>query len=165
MGVKGAVVALEQSVEDQEPTIPNPNLTFFRHGEVCLLLRPRDRTVAAAQGRFDTAYRAALNEILDEVELDENPFQGPLGLRTPVPMDRGAERGLRILQTVNVRGWIPRPSDLDSTTPAAFERLLGAMQGMINAMDRLNERLDRTYGDYTLVDVSPNWTAMPFNGP
>ncbi len=138
------------------------NITYFRHGEVCLLLKPKDPNAAAAHGRFDAGYLYALDQALAGVGRHDNPFQGPIGPRTPIPMQRWGDRGLQILQTVNLASWIPVPEQLDARNPEHLPRLQASIAGVPAALATINQRAGEDLGEYILVGASPNWLETPF---
>ena len=156
------------------PARQQPHITYWRHGEVLLLLQPvngeqpalhpledddlaeirrvlKDASIAPYRGRQDVLY--------------PNPFQGTNGPHSLLPLRRSAARGLRALQCINLASWIPDPARLDPDDDQQFEHLSRAVRDVGIAVRRLNQAGSIRVGEHwMLLAASPNWIGMPFDG-
>lgn len=162
------------------------HITYYRHGEVALLLEPiggesqalKDGTLVNgspdSQPPLDAETLAALQKLFERVEvpllLDAAGSARPAITgadhreRNVLPMRR---KGLRVLQIVNLCSWIAYPMK---------EKRIGKLRDSIRdvaiAVNRLNmfiksnEKTDENLrvGRYYLRAAGPNWLAMRFNG-
>jgi hypothetical protein len=156
----------------------NLHITFYRHGEVAVLLRPTGERL-----RQDLAERRPPD---DQPPLDENTLNelAEVFKRVDVPLyDRGqgdrfaALRGaddrlrrvlpmqrdeLLVLQTVNLHSWVPYPM-----TEPDLEAKARSISDVATAVREVNgwigEEGRPLNADYHLVAVAPNWLATRFN--
>jgi len=153
------------------------HLTYYRYGEVLLLLTPNDPKITSAPpvaaGDLD-----AIESALTDVEIVRgdsgtpfwsNPFDGPVTPRLPLLMQRGGTRGTKVLVSVNLASWIRDPETLDTSTPDGLISARNAVKDVGVVVLALNEQLSkpatiRVGTDYTLAAASPNWIANPFDG-
>lgn len=158
------------------------HITYYRHGEVALLLEPIDKervlhdgtivdgppdkqppldaeTLAALRERFQACGVPLLTD--DAAAVSDPAITGADGrVRSVLPMRRGE---LCVLQTVNLQSWIAEPMK-----EKRLKRLRASIDDVATAVNRLNEYIhqhrDAKFGRYRLRAAGPNWLAMRFNG-
>jgi hypothetical protein len=139
------------------------NLTYFRPSEVTLLLRPIDAQADVPALLSDPAHSQSLVDASDRGDfgrpLHAKMFARSRGRadREPIIMKRVS--GARVLQTVNLEGWLPE----ELITPP--DARAGIVE-VTTVTGRLNARADN--GDpvklagFEIVAATPNWWGMPF---
>lgn len=159
-----------------------PGMTYFRPGEITLLLKPPDdrrrECPEVTEGDLGELRRVLVDV---GVFLNAHPLQRPNGEPRPrIVVQRSGNRvwsdrawpgrGRRrypqprtlVLQTVNLRSWNPAPENargnMDLATPIAEVGL---------AVNHINDRLDEgrgplMVGRYEVVAAAPNWQTTAF---
>ena len=148
-------------------------VTYYRHGEVLLLLRPRHAGHAPPLGPGDlvdvesTLRGAGLTAGPGGSRLFADPFAGGGDKpRTPLRMTRPT-RGELVLQCMNLAGWVRFPERKNPEQNLAdFVELRDSIRDVGIAVEALNTNMSgKPVGnDYELVAASPNWLAHPFEG-
>ena len=160
-------------IDRNEPDQRDPGFSYFRYGEVVLLLEDGDSrrpfqsydpgNRRPIEGRAVDDVRGVLRQA--GVDLNDDAFTRPDEPRTRalLPMRRAGRRGVRALQAVYLRSWLPEPDNVGDF--GARRRAIHDVGTAVNVVNRLVADAGGAIavGDYQLVAASPNWLALPFN--
>ena len=163
----------------QVPTT-EARITYYRHGEVVLLLQPEEGMIEELARRIapgerpvmdDRSRQAIVTWLTQEAKVrlfaEGDEYTAPFeradhALRRVLPMQRQA--GLFALYTINLESWIREP--VPETDPT---RLDPSIQGVADAVKAINSQLPPggvRPGDssYRILKASPNWLGLAFQG-
>jgi hypothetical protein len=167
-----------------------PFLTYFRHGEMLLLLRPNNAGAQQAAA-VDPGHLDPLRDILrlargvggdgneamtvrNNDPFHREPFRATSRARAPLLLQRANPADTVVLHCVNLASWVPNPARLnperayvDFDTARRTIRDVGVAVRAVNQAVEAERRQNRSIAigpDYTLVAAAPNWLAEPMEG-
>ncbi|MGI8551581.1 MAG: hypothetical protein ACR2PL_12480 [Dehalococcoidia bacterium] len=167
-------------------------VTYYRHGEVSLLLEPIDQATMHELSEplpperlplIDDQSLTALKELFARIDHPLHPtapLQGPDGqMRRLLPMGRSEK--LQVLLTVNLASWIERP--VEETNLVRLQRSIEDVAAAVRQINmgegdvtgKATRSADtpelgasstvagQVAGNYRITAASPNWLGLSFN--